>query len=111
MLVEEFSNKVLRSKVIDTYVATAFFAVLVFFVLNSDVYTPFEMMFGVVFVTIAFKGLAHMMIALIILLYSFDNKRESTEFGEISSRINGLVNDLTLQQTKIKAQKTLNETR
>ncbi len=109
MLVEEFSNKVLRSKIIDTYVATAFFAVVIFFTLNADIYTPIEMLFGVIFVTIAFKGLSHMMVALIILLYDFDHKKESIELGEVSSRINGLLNDLSLQQTKIKSQKALNE--
>lgn len=110
MLVENFSNKVLRSKIIDTYVATAFFAVVIFFTLNADIYTPFEMIFGIVFVTIAFKGLAHMMVGLIISLYDFEYKKESVEFGEVSNRINGLLNDLTLQQTKIKSQKTLNQT-
>jgi len=109
VLVEEFSNKVFRSKIIDTYVGTAFFASLIFFVLNADIYTPFEMIFGVVFVTIAFKGLSHMMIALIILLFNFDTKKESIEFSEMSAKINGLLNDLTLQQTKIKSQKTINE--
>jgi uncharacterized membrane-anchored protein len=109
VLVEEFSNKVLRSKIINTYVATAFFAVIIFFTLNADSYTPVEMLFGVIFVTIAFKGLSHMMIALIILLYDFDHKKESMELGEVSSRINGLLNDLSLQQTKIKSQKIVNE--
>jgi len=82
---------------------------LFFFTLNADLYTPIEMLFSVIFVTVAFKGLAHMMAALIILLYDFDNKKESIELGEVSSRINGLLNDLSLQQTRIKAQKTLNE--
>ncbi len=109
MLVEEFSNKVIRSKTIDTYVATAFFAVIIFFTLNADLYTPVEMLFGVIFSTIAFKGLSHMMIALIILLYDFDHKKESMELSEVSSRINGLLNDLSLQQTKIKSQKIVNE--
>jgi hypothetical protein len=109
VLVEEFSNKVLRSKVIDTYVATAFFAVVIFFTLNADIYTPIEMLFSVIFATVAFKGLAHMMIALIILLYDFEHKKESIELGEVSSRINGLLNDLSLQQSKIKSQKSLSE--
>lgn len=107
MLVENFSNKVLRSKIIDTYVATAFFAVVIFFTLNADIYTPFEMIFGVMFVTIAFKGIAHMMVGLIILLYDFEHKKESIDFQESANRINGLLNDLSLQQTKIKSQQTL----
>jgi hypothetical protein len=109
VLAEEFSSKVLKSKMIDLYVATAFFSVVIFFTLNSDIYTPFEMLFGVIFTTIAFKGLSYMMSAIIISLYDFGHKKESIEFGEVSSRINGLLNDLSLQQTKIKSQQILKE--
>lgn len=109
MLVENFTNRLLNSRIIDTYVATAFFATLIFFILNAHAYTPIEMMVGVVFVTVAFKGLSHMMISLIVLLYNFDNKKEAASFDETSSRIDGLLNDLALQQTKIKSQKSQHE--
>ena len=104
MLVENFTNRLLSSKILDVYVATAFFATLIFFVFNANAYTPLEMMFGVVFVTIAFKGLSYMMISLIILLFNLDNKKDQIAFKESSARIDGLLNDLTLQQTKLKSQ-------
>jgi hypothetical protein len=106
VLVENFTNRVLTSRIIDTYVATAFFATLVYFVLNAHAYTAIEMIFGVVLVTIAFKGLSHMMLSLVVLLYNFDNKKESAAFDETKSRIDGLLNDLSLQQTKIKSQQS-----
>jgi hypothetical protein len=105
VLVENFTNRLLTSRIIDTYVATAFFATLVYFVINAHAYTPIEMMFGVV-ITIGFKGLSHMMVSLIVLLYNFDNKKESATFDETASRIDGLLNDLALQQTKIKSQQS-----
>lgn len=104
MVIEEFSNRVLASKIIDTYVATAFFATVVFFVLNSHAYTAIEMLFGVMIVTIAFKGLSHLMVALVIALFNLDNKKDELEFDNQVSRIDGLLNDLALQQTKIKTQ-------
>ena len=109
MVIEEFSSKLLSSKMINTYVATAFFAVVIFFTLNADIYTPFEMLFGVIFTTIAFKGLSYMMSALVISLYDLNNQKESIEFGEVSSRINGLLNDLSLQQTKMKSHQVMQE--
>lgn len=104
MLVESFTNRLLTSKIIDMYVATAFFATLVYFIFNAHSYTPIEMMFGVVLVTIAFKGLAHLMVSMIVLFYDFDNKKESASFNESVSKIDGLLNDLALQRTKVKSQ-------
>ena len=105
MVIEDFSNRLLASRVVDTYVATAFFATLVFFVINATAYTPLEMMLGVVIVTIAFKGFSHLMIALIIAFFNLDNRKEEMEFNEKVSHLDGLLNDLALQQTKIKTQK------
>jgi hypothetical protein len=47
-----------------------------------------------------------MMLSLVVLLYNFDNKKESAAFDETKSRIDGLLNDLSLQQTKIKSQQS-----
>ena len=102
MIVENFSHKLLNSSIRNTYVATAFFATLIFFVINANSYTPIEMLFGVTIVTIAFKGLSNMMVSLVILLFNLDNKEEQLEFEKTSQRINGLLNELSLQQTKLK---------
>ncbi len=102
MLVENFSQKVLRSNIINTYVATAFFASLIFFVINANAYTPLEMLTGVILVTVAFKGISNMMLSLVILLYNLNGKEKSIEFEEATSKINSLLNDLSLQQAKLK---------
>ena len=102
MIVESFSHKLLNSSMRNTYVATAFFATLIFFVINANSYTPIEMLLGVTMVTIAFKGLSNMMVSLVILLFNLDNKEEQLEFEKTSQRINGLLNELSLQQTKFK---------
>lgn len=102
MVVEKFTNNFIASRILDTYVATAFFATLIFFVLNANAFTPIEMIFGVIIVTIGFKGLGHFVMSLVISLYNLDNKKDEIEFDEQSARIDGLLNDLALQQTKIK---------
>jgi hypothetical protein len=102
MVIEKFTNRLLASRLIDTYVATAFFATLIYFTLNAYLYTPIEIISSVIIVTIAFKGLGHFVIAMIISLHSLDDKKNEVEFNERSSEIEGLLNDLALQQTKIK---------
>ena len=102
MIIENFSKKVINSNVISTYVAAAFFGTLIFFVLNANFYTPLEMLIGIILATIAFKGISNMMLSLLILLFNLNNKEESVEFDKTASSINSLLNDLALQQAKIK---------
>ena len=102
MIVEKFTNRFIASRVLDLYVATAFFATLIFFVLNANAFTPIEIIFGVIVVTIGFKGLAHFVMALVISLFNVEQNKDEIEFEEQASRIDGLLNDLALQQTKIK---------
>ncbi|HIP13187.1 MAG TPA: hypothetical protein EYG97_00130 [Arcobacter sp.] len=109
MLVEDFSQKVLSSNIVNTYVATAFFATLIFFVLNANSYTPMEMMTGVVLVTIAFKGISNMMLSLIILLFNLKPKDDSVDFERSASNVNSLLNELSLQKAKIKTNQNLKE--
>ena len=109
MLVEDFSSRVLRSNIVKTYVATAFFATLIFFILNANSYTPLEMMIGIVLVTIAFKGVSNMMLSLVILLFNLQRKDDSLEFEKSASNVNSLLNDLSLQQAKIKTNQNIKE--
>jgi len=109
LLVEDFSSRVLRSNIVNTYVATAFFATLIFFILNANSYTPLEMMTGIVLVTIAFKGISNMMLSLVILLFNLQRKDESLEFEKSASNVNSLLNDLSLQKAKIKTNQNIKE--
>lgn len=97
MIVEKFSQGVLNSGILRLYIATGFFATLIFFVINSDLFTPIEMLFGIVAVTIVLKGISNLMLSLIIVLFSLDNKREELEFKHTSDKIDALLADLTIQ--------------
>jgi hypothetical protein len=103
MNIEKFSNVLAQSKLVDTYVATAFFAILIYFVINSNLYTPIEMIFTIIFVTITFKGIANLMFSYIIYLYSNDSNNDSKEFDEVNTRINGLLSELSLQEAQLKS--------
>ena len=71
MIVERFGQSVVNSGILKFFIATGFFATLIFFVLNSHVYTPFEIIFWVIAATVALKGLSNLMLSLIILLFMF----------------------------------------
>ena len=107
MIIEDFSYRLVSSKMMNTYVATAFFSTLIFFVLNANSYTPMEMIMGVVVVTVAFKGVSNMMLSLVILLFNLENKEQALEFENTSSKVNGLLHELSLQQTKIKSNQVM----
>jgi len=105
MVIERFSQGVINSGIFRLYIATGFFATLIFFVVNADLFTPFEMVFSVIGITIILKGVSNMMLSLIIALFSFDNKREELDFKHNEEKINAMLSELSVQE----AQGKLNE--
>jgi len=105
MIVENFSKKIITSRLLDTYVAASFFATLIFFVLNSNVYSPFEMILGVIIVTTAFKSIANIMLSMTISLVNLNNEQDSIEFEEASNKLESLVNDLAIQEASVQSMK------
>jgi len=105
MITEAFSKKIVTSGLLDTYVATSFFATLIFFVLNSNIYTPLEMIFGVVLVTIAFRSVANVMLSMTISLVNLDNEQDAIDFEKSSSKLESLVSDLAIQEASVQSMK------
>lgn len=88
----------MNSGVFKVYIATGFFATLIFFLFNSALFTPIEMLVGVVFVTLLLKGLSNIMISLIISLFSLENKRKEFEFKYNEEKINAMLNELVVKE-------------
>ena len=107
-MVDFFSRKMLASRIFDTYVAAGFFATVIFFVLNSTFYTPIEITTVVVLVTIAFKGIANIMLSMTISLVSLDNKHDSIDFEKSSNKLESLVSDLAIKKAAVQSAKTNN---
>lgn len=100
MVVEKFSQSVINSGIFRLYIATGFFATLIFFVVNADLYTPIEMIFGIVGVTVILKGVSNMMLSLIILLFNLDNKRDELNFKYNEEKINEMMAELGVQEAQ-----------
>ncbi len=109
MKTEEFSKRLLNSRIFDTYVGTVFFATVIFFVINAAFYTPMEMILTIMFVTILFKGLANVMLSMIISLFNLSNEQDRLDFEKSSDKLDSLVNDLSIQEAAVQSQKTIND--
>ncbi|NQY22610.1 MAG: hypothetical protein HRT41_01120 [Campylobacteraceae bacterium] len=96
MLVERFTQNMINSGLFRLYIASGFFATSVFFVINAELFSPLEMILGVIGVTIALKGITNLMLSMIILLFSLDNKKSEMEFTYQSERIDSLLSELKI---------------
>jgi hypothetical protein len=105
MIIENFSRGIISSRILDTYVAASFFATIIFFVLNSHIYSPLEMIFSVVIVTVAFKGIANLMLSMSIALVNLENEQDAVEFEESSNQLESLVSDLAIQEASVQSMK------
>jgi hypothetical protein len=98
MYVERFASGVLKSGVLDTYVAVSFFGTVIYFVLNIHLYTPMEILMWTFIVAIGAKGLANLMLGLVIALYDLGQIEEKNNFEKESERIDQLLAQLKFQE-------------
>ena len=98
MIIERFSQTVINSGIFRLYIATGFFATLIFFVLNAELFTPFEMILGTILITIVLKGMCNLMLSLIISLFSLYNKRSEFDFKYNEEKIQVMLNELSVKE-------------
>lgn len=103
MVVERFSQNVINSGIFRIFIATGFFATLIFFVINADYYTPLEMIAGVMGVTVALKGLCNVMLGVIVASFNLDNKEEEFNFRFNKEKIDVMLSELAVQEAQVKA--------
>lgn len=108
LIVERFAKNV-NARVLKFYVAAGFFTISIFFVLNVHLFTPIEIVLGIVFTTIFFKAISNIMLSLLILLFNLDNKREELEIKFSSKKLDELLSELTVQKTAANNEKAAAE--
>ncbi len=97
MIIERFSQNVINSGIFRLYTATGFFAIVIFFTINADLFTPLEMISGIILVTVGLKAISNLMLSLIIGLFSLDNKRSEFDFKYNEEKIQVMLNELTVK--------------
>lgn len=98
MVIERFSQTVINSGVFRLYIAIGFFATLIFFTLNAELFTPMEMILGIILITIVLKGVSNIMLSLIISLFSLENKRKEFDFKYNEEKIQIMLNELSVKE-------------
>jgi len=98
MVVERFSQSVINSGIFRLFIASGFFATVIFFVINAELFTPLEMIFGIMGVTIILKGIANLMLSLIISFFSLENKRNELDFKYNEEKIESMLSELNVQE-------------
>lgn len=98
MVVERFSQDVINSGIFRLFIASGFFATVIFFVVNSDFFTPIEMIFGIIGVTVILKGISNIMLSMIISFFSLDNKKDELNFKYNEEKIDAMLSELNIQE-------------
>lgn len=96
MVIERFSQSVINSGIFRFYIATGFFATLIFFTINADLFTPMEMILGIILTTIVLKGISNMMLSLIVSFFSLDNKKSEFDFKYNEEKIQVMLGQLVV---------------
>jgi hypothetical protein len=105
MVVERFSQDVINSGIFRLFVATGFFATVIFFVINADLFTPQEMIFGIIGTTVVLKGITNIMLSMIISFFSLDHKRDELNFKYNEEKITSMLSELKVQDVLSSSEK------
>lgn len=110
MVVERFSQSLISSGLFRLYVAAAFFATLIFFVINADWFSPMEMIIGVTGATLLFKSIGNLMMSMIISFFSLENKEQELDYKYNVEKIDALLSQLSVQEANKQNEKTQKKT-
>ncbi|MCG3681551.1 hypothetical protein [Aliarcobacter butzleri] len=105
MVIERFSQNLINSGIFKIYIATGFFATLIFFVVNSELFSPIEMILGSILITIILKGLSNLMLSFMVSSFSLENKKAEFDFKYNEEKINILLNQLVAKEVDEKLNK------
>jgi len=98
MVVERFSQDVINSGILRLFIASGFFATVIFFVVNADFYTPIEMIFSIIGITVILKGISNIMLSMIISFFSLKNKENELNFKYNEEKIESMLSELNIQE-------------
>lgn len=100
MVVERFSQNLINTGIFKIYIAIGFFATIIFFTFNSELFSPLQMLFGVILVTVTLKGFSNLMLSFIVNNFSLDQKRMEFDNRYNEDKINLLLNQLVVKDIK-----------
>ena len=94
MVVERFSQNLINTGIFRIYIAIGFFATIIFFTFNAELFSPLQMLFGAILVTVTLKGFSNLMLSFIVNNFSLEQKRMDFDNRYNEDKINLLLNQL-----------------
>lgn len=100
MVVERFSQNLINTGIFKIYIAIGFFATIIFFTFNSELFSPLQMLFGAILVTVTLKGFSNLMLSFIVNNFSLEQKRMDFDNRYNEDKINLLLNQLATKDLR-----------
>jgi hypothetical protein len=94
VVVERFSQNLINTGIFRIYIAIGFFATIIFFTFNAELFSPLQMLFGAILVTVTLKGFSNLMLSFIVNNFSLEQKRMDFDNRYNEDKINLLLNQL-----------------
>ena len=94
MVVERFSQNLINTGIFRIYIAIGFFATIIFFTFNAELFSPLQMLFSAILVTVTLKGFSNLMLSFIVNNFSLEQKRMDFDNRYNEDKINLLLNQL-----------------
>lgn len=92
-----FANNIKNEKLFKLFVIIPFFATIIFFVFNNELFTFEEILIYTIFCVILFKAISNIMLSLIVLLEEKNDNNKKFEkyenFIKLNEDINGKLNN------------------
>jgi len=98
VVVERFSHNLINTGIFKVYIAIGFFATLIFFIFNTELFSPLQMLFGAVLVTVFLKGCSNLMLSFIVEHFSLENRKQEFDVKYNEEKLTFLLNQYSIDE-------------
>jgi len=98
VVVERFSHNLINTGIFKVYIAIGFFATLIFFIFNTELFSPLQMLFGAILVTVFLKGCSNLMLSFIVEHFSLENRKEEFDVKYNEEKLTLLLNQYSIDE-------------
>lgn len=109
MVVEKFSQDFINTGIFKLYTAVGFFATVIFFVLNTELFSPLQMLFGAVLTTVFLKACSNLVLSFVVRNFSLDKRRLEFDDKYNEEKISLMLNQLSTEEINKQNEIKINE--
>jgi len=109
VVVERFSHNLINTGIFKVYIAIGFFATLIFFIFNTELFSPLQMLFGAILVTVLLKGCSNLMLSFIVEHFSLESKKQEFDTKYNEEKLALILNQYSIDELNEKEQEEFEE--